>query len=75
MADFTKTIYGGGGALLTEADLPLSDLPRHPFTGEILPRKDAMGVPQELKVRVIEDEDRYQAVPFYDEFTGGYRLG
>jgi len=71
-----KTIFGGGAALITEADLPKSaELPRHPFTGEILPRKDAMGVPQELKVRVIEDEDRYQPVPFYDEFTGGYRLG
>lgn len=28
-------------------------LPVHPFTGEVLPRKDPTGVPQDLTVKVL----------------------
>lgn len=49
----TVTVFGGASAVLSDNDVPAESLPRHPFTGEIIPRKDAFGIPQELKVRVL----------------------
>ncbi len=46
----TRTVFGGAAASVS--DFPDEALPRHPFTGAILPRKDNAGVPQEVKVKI-----------------------
>ncbi len=46
----TRTVFGGAAASVS--DIPDEALPRHPFTGAILPRKDNAGVPQEVKVKI-----------------------
>ena len=70
--DRWNRVIGGAAIHVTEGDIPDVDLPRHPVTGEVLPRVDALGVPHPVTVRVFDDE-QHVPTPFFDESTGTYR--